>query len=159
MRVLVILMIVLCRWIWRFYESMHLIDYFDRYHLWKSRSSLRESCNDYQVKMTQASIIMKQGFTVMKQVASQASQLYGQVVHTMKTNVVLRPMYKWWEGRFWLKEHSCYVNRGRARLYTYLLLFLLIRSRSAKNKAKTAALQAQSKEEIVATALRVSARS
>ncbi|MCP9258770.1 hypothetical protein DINM_001774 [Dirofilaria immitis] len=86
--------------------------------------------------MTQASIIMKQGFTLMKQVASQASQLYGQVVHTMKTNVVLRPMYKWWEGRFWLKEHSCYVNRGRARLYTYLLLFLLIRSRSAKTKPK-----------------------
>lgn len=54
---------------------------------------------------------------------------------------------------------SGYVNRGRARLYTYLLLFLLIRSRSAKKKAETEALKTQSKEQIIATALRCSARS
>ncbi|KAK6100860.1 hypothetical protein QQG55_2335 [Brugia pahangi] len=103
--------------------------------------------------------VVKQGFTLIKQVAGQAAHLYGQVVHTMKTNVILRPMYKWWEGRFWLKEQSCYLNRGRARLYTYLLLFLLIRSRSAKNKAEAEALKVQSKEQIIATALRISARS
>ncbi|VDP20034.1 unnamed protein product [Onchocerca flexuosa] len=109
--------------------------------------------------MAQAAVVMKQGLSAMKQVAGQVSQLYAQVVHTMKTNVLLRPMYKWWEGRFWLKEESCYLNRGRARLYTYLLLFLLIRSRSAKNKAEAEALQAKSKEQIIATALRASARS
>lgn len=57
--------------------------------------------------MNQALIAAKQGFTLMKQVAQQMAYLYGQVVHTMKTNVILRPMYKWWEGRFWLKEESC----------------------------------------------------
>uniref|UniRef100_A0A0R3RY18 ABC transmembrane type-1 domain-containing protein n=1 Tax=Elaeophora elaphi TaxID=1147741 RepID=A0A0R3RY18_9BILA len=108
--------------------------------------------------MAQAVAVAKQGLTLMKQVAGQVSHLYGQVVHTMKTNVILRPMYKWWEARFWLKEESCFVNRGRARLYTYLLLFLLIRSRSAKNAAEAQALQAKSKEQIVATALRSSAR-
>ncbi|EFO23555.1 hypothetical protein LOAG_04931 [Loa loa] len=108
--------------------------------------------------MAQATVVMKQGFTLMKQAAGQMAHLYGQMVHTMKTNVILRPMYKWWEGRFWLKEESCYLNRGRARLYTYLLIFLLIRSRSAKNKAETEALKVQSKEQIIATALRCSAR-
>uniref|UniRef100_A0A915Q0R8 Uncharacterized protein n=1 Tax=Setaria digitata TaxID=48799 RepID=A0A915Q0R8_9BILA len=109
--------------------------------------------------MAQAAVVIKQGITLMKQVAGQAAQIYGQATHLMKTNVFLRPMYKWWEARFWLKEQSCYVNRGRARIYTYLLLFYLIRSRSAKNKAETEVLKAQSKEQIIATALRVSGRS
>ncbi|KAL4002149.1 hypothetical protein ACH3XW_2285 [Acanthocheilonema viteae] len=109
--------------------------------------------------MAQAAVVAKQGLTIMKQIVKQMAYFYGQVVHTMKTNIILRPMYKWWEGRFWLKEESCYVNRGRARLYTYLLLFLLIRSRSAKKAAETEALKEKSKEQIVATALRCSARS
>ncbi|CAG9532720.1 unnamed protein product [Cercopithifilaria johnstoni] len=109
--------------------------------------------------MAQAAAVAKQGLTLMKQIAEQMAHLYGQTVHTMKTNIILRPIYKWWEGRFWLKEESCFVNRGRARLYTYLLLYLLIRSRSAKNAAETEALKTKSKEQIVATALRCSGRS
>lgn len=61
----------------------------------------------FSVKMAQGAVFAKQGLTLMKQVAGRMAYLYGQVVHTMKTNVVLQPIYKWWEGRFWLKEESC----------------------------------------------------
>lgn len=61
-------------------------------------------------------------------------------------------------SRFMKFSHQIpgFVNRGRARIYTYLLLFWFIRSRSAKNKAETEALKAKSREQIVATALRCS---
>ncbi|VDK68994.1 unnamed protein product [Litomosoides sigmodontis] len=108
--------------------------------------------------MAQGAVFARQGLALMKQVTGNVAHLYGQIVHTMKTNVILRPMYKWWEGRFWLKEESCFVNRGRARVYTYLLLFFLIRSRSAKKAAETEELKAKSMEQIVATALRCNGR-
>ncbi|VDN05184.1 unnamed protein product [Thelazia callipaeda] len=108
--------------------------------------------------MSQAAVLMKQGITLFKQMAAQISHGYAQVTHTMKTNVVLRPVYRWWEQRFWLKEESCFVNRGRARLFTYLALFLLIRSQSAKKAAETEILKKESKEQIVATALRLSGK-
>ncbi|VDK56814.1 unnamed protein product [Gongylonema pulchrum] len=47
------------------------------------------------------------------------------------------------------------MNRARARIYAYLALILLIRWRSAKQRKVTEALKVQSKEGIMATALRV----
>lgn len=109
--------------------------------------------------MTQATVLMKQGLTMFKTITNQMSYMYSIMTNTMKTNVLLRPIYKWCETRFWLKEESCFLNRSRARIYTYLALFLFIRSRSLKNKAKMEELKLASKDEIIATAIQLSKRS
>lgn len=57
--------------------------------------------------MAQGVAVLKQGFTAMKQIGCQLCHMYTQMTHVMKTNPILRPAYKWWETRFWLKEESC----------------------------------------------------